>query len=82
MKPQTSKQTGEKKPHTPLAKQGAEAAAPAKSASQAQPSFDDLHARITTRAYELYVERGYRDGCSLQDWVDAEREILSREFPV
>jgi hypothetical protein len=27
------------------------------------------------------VERGYRDGCALQDWLDAEREILSREQP-
>jgi hypothetical protein len=27
------------------------------------------------------VDRGYRDGCALQDWLDAEREILSREQP-
>jgi hypothetical protein len=82
MKAQTSKQTAEKKLHRPPAKQGAEAAAPAKSALSARPSFDDLHARITARAYELYAERGYRTGCALEDWVDAEREILSREFPV
>jgi len=83
MKTQTAKQTADKKPRTPLGKQGAEAAAPAKSsARQARPSFNDLHALITARAYEFYVERGYRDGCSLQDWIDAEREILSREFPV
>ncbi|THJ25355.1 MAG: DUF2934 domain-containing protein [Nitrospira sp. CG24E] len=82
MKTQTAKPTVEKKSHNQLSKQDAEVSAPAKSARQAQPSFDDLHARITARAYELYVERGYRDGCGLQDWVDAEREILSREFPV
>jgi len=82
MKAQTSKQTAEKKLHSPPAKQGAESAAPAKSAHQARPSFDDLHARITARAYELYAERGYRTGCAMEDWVDAEREILSREFPV
>ena len=40
---------------------------------------EHLHERITKRAYEHYVERGYRDGCSLQDWLDAEREILSPE---
>ncbi|MBI3806913.1 MAG: DUF2934 domain-containing protein [Nitrospirae bacterium] len=28
------------------------------------------------------VERGFRDGCALQDWLDAEREILSREQPM
>ena len=82
MKTQTSKQTAEKKQQAPVAPQSTEAAALGKSARQARPSFDDLHARITARAYELYVERGYRDGCSLQDWVDAEQEILSREFPV
>ena len=79
MKTQTAKQTVDKKPHTPLAKQGAEAT-PGQSAGQT--SFDDLHARITARAYEMYAERGYRTDCALEDWVDAEREILSREFPV
>jgi Protein of unknown function (DUF2934) len=82
MKAQTSKQTAGKKPQASLPHQGAEATAPAKSTGQARPSFDDLHARITARAYELYAERGYRTGCALEDWVDAEREILSREFPV
>ena len=82
MKAQTAKQGTEKKPQAPPAKQSEGAAAPGKSARQPRPSFDDLQARITARAYELYVERGYRNGCSLQDWVDAEREILSREFPV
>jgi len=82
MKAQTAKQAAEKKLHRPLARQSPEAAALAKSARQVRPSFDDLHARITARAYELYAERGYRTGCALEDWVDAEREILSREFPV
>jgi hypothetical protein len=82
MKAQTSKQTAGKKPQTSLSHQSAEATAPAKSERLARPSFDDLHARITARAYELYAERGYRTGCALEDWVDAEREILSREFPV
>lgn len=44
--------------------------------------FDDLHARITVRAYYLYVERGCREGCAEQDWLDAEGEILNRTFAV
>jgi hypothetical protein len=32
----------------------------------------------TTRAYELYIERGCREGCTLEDWLDAERETLIR----
>lgn len=36
---------------------------------------DDVYERITTRAYELYLARGCRQGCDVEDWVDAEREI-------
>ena len=32
---------------------------------------------IRERAYELYVQRGYRDGYAEQDWLDAELELLS-----
>jgi len=39
---------------------------------------DELTARIEGRAYELYVERGCREGCALEDWLDAEREMLGR----
>ncbi len=43
---------------------------------------EDLHVLIAKRAYELYGERGYRDGSALDDWLDAEREILSQIPPV
>lgn len=43
---------------------------------------EDLSDRVSQRAYTLYVERGYRDGCALQDWLDAEREIMGREQPM
>jgi hypothetical protein len=39
---------------------------------------EDPQVRIAKRAYELYCERGYRDGSALDDWLDAEREILSQ----
>ena len=38
---------------------------------------DELQERIAKRAYELYLERGCREGCDMEDWVDAEREILT-----
>lgn len=38
---------------------------------------DGIRDQIATRAYALYEERGYRQGCELQDWLDAEREILN-----
>ena len=43
---------------------------------------EDSHALIAKRAYELYCERGYRHGNGLEDWLDAEREILSQIPPV
>lgn len=42
------------------------------------PCTDDLHARIEQRAYELYEARDCRDGHALDDWLEAERELLSR----
>lgn len=34
--------------------------------------------RIRARAYELYVERGFQHGHDVQDWLDAEAEIIAR----
>lgn len=42
----------------------------------------DLGMLIAKRAYELYSERGYRHGSALDDWLEAEREILSQIPPV
>ena len=36
---------------------------------------DDEHRRISQRAYEIYLERGERDGDELTDWLEAERQI-------
>ena len=41
----------------------------------------DLHAIIAKRAYELYAERGYQHGHATEDWLEAEREILSQVPP-
>ena len=81
MKSSPARQTGAKKPSAMMADQAQSASAVGKSAHQRKASFDDLHARISARAYELYTERGYRDGCAEEDWLEAEREILKREFP-
>ncbi len=34
---------------------------------------------IEKRAYELFEERGCRDGHALEDWIDAERELAKPE---
>lgn len=58
---------------------------PSVTPSSAKPSVsscDDLKILIAKRAYELYSERGYRYGSALDDWLEAEREILSQIPPV
>ena len=41
----------------------------------------DLRDQVAARAYALYEARGYRHGGDLQDWLDAEQEISSRQQP-
>jgi hypothetical protein len=43
-----------------------------------QYSPADLEAEIRFRAYELYLQRGCTPGQDEQDWITAEREVLSR----
>lgn len=38
-----------------------------------------LEARIRIRAHEIYLERGGEDGNELDDWLQAEEEILGSE---
>ncbi len=47
---------------------------PMDSKRSAGPDEED----IRQRAYEIYLEQGSRDGCSLDDWLQAEREIVGR----
>lgn len=53
--------------------------------SPTQPERQNTNGRqgtIAARAYALYEERGYRHGYDLQDWFDAEREILNQARPL
>ena len=58
-------------------KRDEEAVTTQKDNSQESALSDELQERIAKRAYELYLERGCREGCDVEDWVDAEREILT-----
>lgn len=40
----------------------------------------DAEGRIRQRAYELYERRGRRDGFAMDDWLQAEAEILGTQF--
>jgi len=36
----------------------------------------ELEDRIRNRAYDLYTQRGQRDGYALDDWLEAKAEVL------
>ncbi len=43
-----------------------------------QPSElpDGMRERISKKAFELWQDRGYRDGQDLEDWLDAEAIVM------
>jgi len=77
-----SRPTKETKPPAPVSTQVLAAAPAAARTRQPVSPCDDLHILIAKRAYELYGERGYRHGYAIDDWLDAEREILSQIPPI
>jgi hypothetical protein len=40
----------------------------------------EIEAEIRRRAYELYEQRGRVDGHELDDWLQAEAELLETKF--
>jgi hypothetical protein len=37
---------------------------------------DGMRERILKKAFELWQDRGYRDGHDLEDWLDAEAIVM------
>lgn len=81
MPPRAAKEPSKRRVSRPIQKKEPAAAVTEKEPVHCQPvsPCDDLQIRIAQRAYELHAERGYRDGYALDDWLEAEREILSLE---
>jgi len=79
MQPRTAKEARRGKGSEPV--QNRELPVPQKEPVHCQPvsPCDDLYVRIANRAYELHATRGYRHGNALDDWLEAEREILGLE---
>lgn len=46
--------------------------------NQSDESAADQQQRIEQRAYELAAQRGFAPGAAVDDWLRAEREILSK----
>ena len=79
MPPHASKEPSKRKVSRSIQKK--EPAVTEKEPVHCQPvsPCDDLQVRIAQRAYGLHAERGYREGRALDDWLEAEREILGLE---
>jgi hypothetical protein len=45
--------------------------------NQTDDQSQDFHARISERAYALYEEHGRENGHELEDWLEAERQVLN-----
>lgn len=70
--------TSNSKPKTERRKKTiSESAAPAPAAAAVELSRAD----IARKAYELYCARGGRNGSEVDDWLRAERELLSTLMP-
>ena len=45
--------------------------------NQPDEHSQDFHARISDWAYALYEEHGREDGHALENWLEAERQVLN-----
>jgi hypothetical protein len=81
MKSKTARTVDTKHPQSAAVDHRGTATSQQEPARHSRPQFDDLHARITARAYALYVQGGCRDGSAMEHWLQAEQEIVNREFP-
>lgn len=81
MPPQGGKEPSKRKASRPIQKKKPPVAVTEKEPVHCQPvsPCDDLQVRIAQRAYELHAEHGYREGRALDDWLEAEREVLGLE---
>jgi len=55
--------------------------APQKSSAESEPQSAESHptrGEIELRAHEIYVERGGAPGQDVEDWLQAERELLKK----
>ena len=46
--------------------------------TQSPKSYADLQEQVRLRAYELYEKRGREEGHALEDWLQAESELVQK----
>lgn len=50
-------------------------------AKQIIDAMKPTHEQITQRAYEIYLKRGCPEGCDLEHWLEAERQLSAEAEP-
>jgi hypothetical protein len=72
----SSKAKTEKAAPIPAAK------APVKPVAKAAPApskaYEPTQEEIQTRAFELYLSEGCKEGCDLENWLRAEKDLRAR----
>ncbi len=74
--------TTKKQERTPSPRTATRTGGPKREGAIAQhqpPTSEEVSAKISTLAYELYERRGWHHGQELSDWLDAERQVLAQE---
>jgi hypothetical protein len=51
---------------------------PAKAAPAASKAYEPTPEEIQTRAFEIYVSEGCKEGSDLENWLRAENELRAR----
>src|SRR5262249_7985833 len=46
------------------------------------PTLETIRDRVNRRAYENFMQRGGSHGHDIEDWLDAQRELLIQPVPV
>ena len=55
---------------------------PVKAPDTIAPLLEAVRDRVACRAFENYVRRGCVDGHDVDDWLDAERELIIKPIPI
>jgi hypothetical protein len=78
MNGQPSRHTKETTPQATARPQAKSTTAAATDTNQPGAARGNLPPLVAKPAYEIHAERGFRQGSALDEWFEAEREILSQ----
>jgi hypothetical protein len=77
MKKQNDRQSSGTKSESPIFKEAAATSRQVRAdTGEGSTSSDGAHELIRARAYRLFELRGWQPGHALDDWLQAEREVL------